>query len=186
MIILEGVDSSGKTRLATDLAKEVGHLRVIHSGGPVDPDRAGERIVWCQVNFKSGKGLIFDRIPFISEEVYGEVLRDGNAFKKNFDWPLLLDWFKSFNPLIIYCRPPTDVITITLDNNSHMTGINSQSTLELIQYYDNYMEELVKKGFNIFWYDWTDPDTDMRGLIYRMCHNYQANQQNCCPDSDKK
>ena len=103
--IVEGPDSSGKTGLIDMVGKETG-TEVIHTGGP-QPDKNVLRGIMDSLLRK--KDIIIDRLPIISETVYGEVLRGQSLFSP-IEFDAYFSYLKLKNPIIIYCRPPREVI----------------------------------------------------------------------------
>jgi len=157
-IILEGMDNSGKSMLA-DYLKDQLHIPVIHSDGPFEDWQVPLKIFWCQLALFHHHPLICDRIPFISEEVYGKGLRGKNLFEKSLGrdcYQFMLKSFLDYKPLIIFCRPPKDILCSRLDDGSrtHLKGVIERKEF-LIELYDIFMEELKRLGFNITWYDYT-------------------------------
>lgn len=73
MIILEGMDASGKTSLADELLRHLSGYSVIHSGGP--EKHPGEIIERVRTLPRKGKFLL-DRHPIISQHVYARTDKD--------------------------------------------------------------------------------------------------------------
>jgi hypothetical protein len=153
MIIIEGLDESGKTTLAKYLAKELG-IRTHHFGGP--PKTYREFYSRCvQSTLMFGRRIIQDRCPFISELVYGH-LRDSDPFiKQDVVIKQLFDPF--FAPLIIYCRPTGHEWHEPKnhdDDPQFRRVAENWSTLQML--YDNVMAKL-----KVYHYNWTQPDLNM-------------------------
>lgn len=147
MIIVEGPDNSGKSTLINQLIKDLGltlaeqkvkgptksllditsrALDVLHQCSVIGPDKA-----------------ITDRFSLISEEIYGPICRGQNRWNEDRGIYLSL-WniVDSFNPIIIYCRPPLPVL-LNMDNHQvkdydtkeHLESIESNQ-VKLIEKYD--------------------------------------------------
>ena len=151
MIILEGPDNAGKTTLGVRLQRDL-VVALVHSPKP-NPERTPD-----QALAKSNSQLlpdrhILDRVYVISEWVYGPICRGGSALDNRHS--KALECLLNQEHLIIYCRPPTQVI---LRNNGReqMDGV-LENHERIIQKYDEIMEELPRYGnCQVIEYDWTD------------------------------
>lgn len=99
MIIVEGIDGSGKTTLAKRLAKDLG-IKRYHFKGP--PKSLREFKSWCtQTSVNLHKPTVHDRVPFISEPMYARI--------KSHDPFITLEETRfalATAPIVlIYCRP---------------------------------------------------------------------------------
>lgn len=112
MIVIEGPDNSGKSTFAAHLSYEFG-IPVYHAGGPP----ASKKEIFGRVNFilENHNKFIFDRIPLISEPVYC-ILRGGQNLFEGEEAEELYRRLRDINPLVIYCRPPDDIV---LDMSNH-------------------------------------------------------------------
>lgn len=155
MIVVEGMDNTGKTTLINYLKLRIKELKILDSGGPVLEGQELERLTQLMIWLPYSKYVLIDRISLISEEVYGPILRSGNALAKIYDYDCLMDWFKSFNPFIIYCRPPENNIFSTFTSRDQMKGVFERRE-QLLSRYDLVMAELMRSGFNIYKYDYTE------------------------------
>jgi hypothetical protein len=77
MIVVEGPDGSGKSTLLAKLA-ETFDVEVSHSGGPPKDREAWDaklQIIWdCKWRADRGETVLVDRLPQISETVYGPLM----------------------------------------------------------------------------------------------------------------
>jgi hypothetical protein len=95
-IILEGPEGSGKSTLGKHLETLL-YLPLFHAGSaPKDKAELFNRVDKIELAERG----IFDRHPFISENVYGPVLRGDS----------LLPLIRPRNAFIIYCRPKVEVL----------------------------------------------------------------------------
>lgn len=96
MLILEGLDATGKSYLAKKLSD--------HTGWPVHPSEGpekypGEAIIRMKLYLALPYKTIFDRHPIISQSIYGP-LSNGNSAP-----PYLLQELKRIRPFIIEASP---------------------------------------------------------------------------------
>mgnify|MGYP001305073325 CR=1 FL=1 len=154
MIIIEGMDGSGKTSLAQKLSFRLGDVpikRLVTSGGPTYYDLLVERTratlteLRNQVTRNQRPVVIYDRFPLISEAVYGTILRGRNSFGD--EWTTLIDLLLALDPVVIYCRPRIDLIlqNIRETADDQMDGVVSKA-LELITAYDELISWLQVKA----------------------------------------
>lgn len=112
MLIVEGPDGGGKTRLIERLSQDLGWQvapRVVSK----DAEAMVDLVKWVEDNLDGDlQPVIYDRHRLISEPIYGPLLRgdmeDGFCSK---DW--LRDkqiWFRSIAPLVIFCLPPLSTV----------------------------------------------------------------------------
>lgn len=144
MIILEGMDNSGKSTLA----KQFG-LDILHPGPA--PRTKYEELSCLQTQLENArKPIVQDRVTCISSQVYG----------RNPDFVLLNDYLKQMvntpHCIVIYCRPPIETIlnfgthkAKAHDNPEHLSRIQHDG-LELISKYDRLMKTIPHLV-----YDWT-------------------------------
>jgi len=147
MIVVEGMDNSGKSTLAKYLHETL-ELPLEHSpkppfmGTPVE-----DWLAWIEVSLTPDTSFyIYDRYPIVSEMVYGPVLRGYSLLGEDY----LTRW-RMANPLIVYCRPPQSRI-FSFGNREQMVGIKENKE-RLYEAYEKYMEMLVNKTFNVTIYN---------------------------------
>ncbi len=139
MIIVEGMDNSGKTTLVEKLHKEY-NLSVIKSSGPKDMSQLESAIYDSIERFKNGDIVIYDRHPIISEHVYGPVLRNKNLLENLARKKRIWDDFFRVEPMIIYCRPPIERIR-NYGEREQMDGVKENTEL-LTHAYDIVMNKI--------------------------------------------
>jgi hypothetical protein len=97
-IVIEGIDNSGKSTLATLLARKTGFPTQPSEGPPRYPGEMDERLL----RYASMDRYIFDRHPVVSQNIY-KVIRTGkDAEGMRED---LVQQFYDNRPLFIYCDP---------------------------------------------------------------------------------
>lgn len=145
MIILEGMDNSGKSKLAVHLS-EIFELPLIHS--PKDrSNMVNDALTMLVLNPRA----VLDRFSVISESIYGLIIRGRIGFDDyNAQWGFYMDRLARCKPLIIYCRPSDEKI-LDFGEGEQMYGVIANAE-ELIAAYDAFMTKW-RKRFWIYRYD---------------------------------
>lgn len=152
MIVVEGMDNSGKTTLVSRLRFAIG-ARVVKSCGPKDKDE--DLFDWTrkQLERPNTRPLyIYDRFSVISDPVYSPVIRGKNPFFDHREGELLIEEFIKQEPLIIYCNPGLERIT-NFGEREQMEGVIS-NVENLLKEYDEVIRYLRVKGSHIKKYDY--------------------------------
>ncbi len=141
-LIFEGPDGSGKSYTAEYISSAVG-LPIHHFGGPPQTQDEMEKRLEILLSIDN---VIFDRIPYISEQIYGPIVR-GKALIDLTDWE-----FKIPFP-VIYCRPSKETILKTqLEVKPHKSKEHLDSVKEnlekIISSYDQLMDKIPHIKFN--------------------------------------
>lgn len=178
MIVIEGMDNTGKTTLSNKLVEHFGLPPecYIHSPGPDIPEQMAPR-VHRMLEFKD-LPFIWDRIHCISDQVYAEVLGRQNWFEVLYSKLQLSDgervssdkmefiskkeacfkawiYFLASRPTVIYCRPPIENI-LKFGDREQMVGVKDQAAT-LVLVYDTFMAKLRSiRDVRVISYDWTD------------------------------
>lgn len=101
IIIIEGIDGSGKTVLANKLSEQTGYP-IVHMSYPKNVEESQTMLIAYKTLLLSGKNAIFDR-GWYSELAYGPIKRGVSALS-------ISDMFKLENiaaktgAMIIYCN----------------------------------------------------------------------------------
>lgn len=157
VILIEGMDNSGKTTLVSKLASITGYT-VVHSSGP-DKDQVKSWLNWIFLRAEGGEDIIMDRCSLISEQVYGPELRGGSVFQDT-EWLGLWGRLMELNPKIVYCRPSRETICGTINNREQMEGV-ADHCLRLVEGYDSFFSYLTESDLAKFWvYDYTKPNEE--------------------------
>lgn len=154
LVIIEGIDGTGKTLLAKQLAAELNIPladKLVGPGGPRDFDglvkMTVEIIEGCEYLRSIGKPInkIYDRFPLLSEPIYGLQFRGYNHFGANY--PGLLRRFYQLKPFIVYCRPPRECILENLKKSRayQMEGVFDHWG-DLLNKYDYAFENIWPQG----------------------------------------
>ena len=96
MIIIEGMDNSGKSTLAAHIARRLG-LRVQESEGP---PRSAQEINERCLRYETLQNTLLVRHPAVSNAIYGHFRTEGDPIS-----PDIRERFYAAGHLIIYCDP---------------------------------------------------------------------------------
>jgi len=175
IIIVEGMDGTGKTTLIQQLAHhlDVKPKKFVKSSGPYEDFKrtlvASTIPEIIELETASVKGWpikrLYDRFPLISEAVYGPILRGHNCFGGLY-YPLR-GRLLALKTVIIYCRPDRGVIHTNVQQTPQMSGVREHFS-ELLDAYDKLFVELTESPGNsyITVFDYTRDE--VRELIYNI------------------
>jgi len=147
MIIVEGMDNTGKTTLIKNLVSE---FKLDVRGSPSHLVGTPQLMLWVEdeIEIKYDKPPIYDRWPLISEEVYGPMLRGSSDAEGRF-----IGWAARMCALIIYCKPPIEKI-LNFGTRAQMEGVITHGKL-LVKEYDKVMKRYAQQGWGVVMYDYT-------------------------------
>lgn len=118
MIVIEGMDNSGKSTLARKLAEHIGLVIQESEGPPRSPEEMNERVD----HYQSLGNYLFVRHPCVSEAIYGPRIRGINCIT-----PGRTMLFYEAQPLLIYCdagnRGMIGHERLAHDTDEHMAGL---------------------------------------------------------------
>lgn len=170
MIIVEGMDNTGKSTLVQQLVEQFDvEFRGSASELRGDPSKL---IAWVdeELSRPTTKVPVYDRFPIISEEVYGVILRGRSSIpERRYD-----GWAKRHKVLFIYCRPPLSTIR-NWGTREQMEGVK-EFDKELIERYDKVIHRYRSKGWGVIKYDYTDSESYTRvlSLVGQYIDNYMT------------
>lgn len=152
LIVVEGLDNTGKTTLVQRLAED---HKLLVMNNRKKPASTLEMMVYLDtVRMVSDRHpVMLDRLCTISEPIYGRLRPQGAVISQ----ALLarhLELLAELKPLIIYCRPPTGVI-LNFGDRPQMEGVIENAT-QLLNQYDRSLEQLAKDGFHVVHWDYTN------------------------------
>lgn len=153
VVVVEGCDGAGKTTLieqAREGQRERYFLTVRASRYPPNLKTAFQYLQW--IKHQRDFDLLLDRIHFISDRVYGPILRNEDLFKE-----MPLDFGLQEVSVIVYCRPPLETILSNVALTNQMVGV-SDHTEALYKKYDELMLSLQMRGRKVVTYDYTSDD----------------------------
>ena len=157
VIICEGMDNSGKSTLARTLQKDLNAALMV---APRPRNREMPRHWLLCVNQveRHVDHVVLDRVNQISEIVYGNTLRDHS-------WCSPEDIVLLAGMILVYCRPPDEVILKFDQSIPQMEGVidNARS---LLSFYDELMLTIKNAGCTIYKYDWTVENSYLHLLSY--------------------
>lgn len=160
IIFVEGMDNSGKTTLCQWLAKKLLAMYVKAERPPARPNVSAyiQTIRYAEIYAGS---VICDRVPFISEPIYGTVLCGGHRLSSRDIQQGIMQAYR-----IIYCRPPDSVILGSLDSREQMEGVVENSR-QLLAAYDKCFTELQSAPVIAYDYTSCSPQSLFDSLLQR-------------------
>jgi len=138
MIIVEGPDGAGKTRLVQKLEQYFG---VEHQPRPVTSKDGPvvDLVEWVEKDLSSqtlamNSGIpgtyewlrVYDRYPLISEPIYGPLIRGSLPKGWTWEWQTkMMGHLKNLGVVVLFCLPPLDVVktNIAKDLAGQMAGV---------------------------------------------------------------
>lgn len=101
LIIIEGIDGSGKTTLANLLSAQTKYP-VVHRSAPKTPEEKAEMMDMYKASIKAGRSVIFDRCWY-SEMAYGPTMRDESVISYPQMYELEREIANHGGGIIIHC-----------------------------------------------------------------------------------
>jgi cytidylate kinase len=169
VIIIEGMDNTGKTTLATKLADD---LKMVWVNNRHKPKSYEDMADWTysMAELARRNNVLFDRWCAISEPVYGPICRNINIATEA-DLTGLYMYLQRMVPkhLVIWCKPPREVVISSIDTRDQMEGVVA-NTHKLLDEYDERMKK-VKLHLNVVEWDYTKDDySKLRQVITGIWH----------------
>ena len=142
MIIIEGMDNTGKTTLVEKLSSLLGTNLLVRVR-PQDNQEAVSQSI--NLMKPDASNYVYDRCHIIGELVYGHMLRGGSLLGDT-SWHHL-GMLCKISPLFIYCRPPKKYI-LQWGDREQMEGVIENSEKLLARY--DYVMSAVRQYQEIF------------------------------------
>lgn len=163
-IILEGPDGAGKSTLGEQLADALGY-EYVHTGGAARTlCMLIQRMLELEEQGAKGKGVIFDRVPHISDSIYKEAMGEPRLMHQG----RARGHLKNMGPIVVvYCRlrdSEAMLANILETKKSHKPPEYLEkvkaSYPAIVEAYDWEMADLRETGVEVIQYDWTEHDFD--------------------------
>lgn len=127
MIVLEGMDNSGKSTLCRQISAVLPTWQIQVSEGP--PKYAGESTERVARYLNFPRNTIYDRHPCVSQPIYGTLRSHSDPIDPEF-----IEVFYSMKPLFIYCDPVDRGMTghvhhEGVDTPHHVASVNAHVDL---------------------------------------------------------
>ena len=155
MIIVEGLDGSGKTTLVKHLYEELKlNLRPRFStslGGPHE-----DLFDLVRKDFEHGVGVdhLYDRHPIISEIVYGSIIR--GKFDSRLIGEEMQNWLREANPLLVMCAPPGKEMVKNIMEGDHMPGVKEN----IVPLMNGYSVAMLSWNYPMIHWDYINHDIE--------------------------
>lgn len=166
IVVVEGPDGAGKSTLIDNirLASDKHYVSLRRSGPPKRIEEITYIIRWIEKH-SGPTPLILDRHPFISEAIYGSLLRGKSLLEGYYTMYDIEEHFKVHIDHILFCRPPTETIMRKMHENPQLTGVHEKIE-EIATKYDQTMLLLESWGVRIVRYDWERATSSLESLMF--------------------
>lgn len=134
IIIIEGIDGSGKTELAKQLSRQTKYP-IIHRSNPKTEEEKQIMMGEYIQAIKNNKNVIFDRCWY-SEMAYGPVMRDASVIS----YPQMYDLEKLLarnGALIIYCTGQANALWLRCQKRGEVYITSKDNFTEIYNNYEN-------------------------------------------------
>lgn len=137
IIVFEGMDNTGKTTAIEKMHTLFG-FPIVKSLGKATKEEHEEWLINLVQRHNDTGHILVDRLPIISEYVYGPILRGENVLKD-----VQRRWLDELKPdmILVYCRPHRDLILGSLADRDQMAGVVDHGAA-LLQSYDDFMDRV--------------------------------------------
>jgi predicted HAD superfamily Cof-like phosphohydrolase len=150
IIIVEGVDGSGKTTLINKLQKDL-NVITIKSPRPRDYQDCKDLLARTLL-LGENTNILCDRIGIISEPIYGPICRNTLGFPLKAETEKIL---QMMNPIIIHCNPRLEFCEQNIKNNPQMEGVRDH-LYQLHHAYQEWMSQIYDESVFVIPYDYTE------------------------------
>lgn len=171
MIIITGMDNSGKTTLAKKISEATGSP-VVHSAGP-DMSQDEKRIWtldYLAKEMSNPSRIIYDRFMPLEELVYGPILRGKSDFSVS---DVIMEDLKSVRPVIVYTRPSREFI-LKDNGREQMEGVKDHGS-QLLAMWDELFFYLMTHGWTVVVYNFEMGEFNLEAFMNMV----KANDESC-------
>jgi hypothetical protein len=176
LILVEGLDNTGKTTLVTDLAHRYPELQMRPSIGNKHDLEQISRQAYDEAYLLSPY-VLADRSRIVSEWVYNPVLKTRPTAYSFRTWMTYIAGFVQQSQYVIYCYRPVEHIMKTFDERDQLSGV--VENLQLLSHrYDQIMAMIDflfeldgQHNTAVMYYNY---EVDNPDLIYREVDGYLA------------
>lgn len=172
MVIVEGMDNSGKTTLVRQLSEDCRLLVMNNRRRPKTRQDILDYVAGV-VPLAQRFPVILDRFAPISEPIYGPICRNTELLTRDdISQCLLRVTAEQPKPaVIIYCRPRATTI-LQFGPIPQMEGV-IENGRALLQAYDETMKKLGSFWFTVLYYDWEhDSYSSLKNQVSLHFQNY--------------
>jgi len=177
LVIIEGSDGSGKSTLIERARSECKRYfwAARPSRRPDSCDALYDAATWIEASRLHDVTLVLDRHPYISEPIYGQILRGKSLIPPGSRTAMIRELIKEADRFI-YCRPPRSVITdnVTASSARQLAGVLTKH-LDIVDAYDQSMREILRLGGKVLWYDYTFDKRPLEDLLFGNPDKEQGN-----------
>lgn len=145
LILIEGMDNTGKTTLAHNIIASLPHFIYHHNEKPASREDAFANIV-SLIERASNKDIVCDRCCVIGEEVYGTVLRGKSLFKP-YETNILMKMLSTVTIMNILCKPPIQAVIESMGERAQMEGV-AENAYKLYDTYVSFYHNFWKTAVN--------------------------------------
>jgi len=172
-IVVEGLDGTGKSTLASALHQNNPSALKFVSEGPATPNEFWRRNAILRELCESKSDVICDRHPAISEHVYGDICRNTGPLIRSHLVIALLE--EHSIDRIVYCRSRLSTLKIEArddDSDREMTELVKKNLMFLHFRYEALMA-LLKERFEVMEIDalHTDPNKNAKLTTHSLYHS---------------
>lgn len=172
MIVIEGLDNTGKTTLLNKLQVDFPQLQVVQSiGNKHDVDKIRDMAYDSLDRDEENHLVLYDRVRFIAEYVYNPILKRRPIAFSIGQWMSMLYAYTLQPQLLIYCRRPLKDVGFSWGERDQLEGV-AENLYKLDAAYDTviqfigYLFYAADNGSELVEYDWDSyPYSSIKGKV---------------------
>lgn len=175
MIILEGPDGGGKTRLAARLVEALPELQLMPKAVGHDQQVKVDLKLWVDQALSLGFGpYLYDRFALLSEPIYGPIFRSDIRDEFTDQFWVMRSWerLRVIQPIVIYCLPPARVVAENVANDpDNLSVVGMAPQLWRAYYHQSLMTGL---GHVFRWNYMEQVNGDFGRAVFRLAREIKA------------